>query len=301
MNTYETITNCIIAQLEQGSIPWRKDWASPASSGAPINKLTGKRYRGINFVSLLCAGSSSNEWLTYKQAQELGGNVRRGETGSPIVFWSTWQAKDKGSKSEDTGEVSESAEKSGPGFLKQYYVFNLSQIDGMTQELPFDRPEFDPIQAAETLASAYLSNQGPTLAHGGGKAFYNPSQDAVQMPNRCDFQTAHGYYSTLFHEFAHSTGHPLRLDRKEKFAHAGFGSKGYAEEELLAEFSAGFLCAEAGISNDRLIENQAAYIANWLNVLKGDSRVAIFAAQRAQKAADYILGRMASNIQSIAA
>lgn len=294
MNTYETITNRIIEELENGRVPWRKDWQVNGSSngGKPTNKLTGKVYRGINFVSLLCSSYGCNEWLTYKQAQELGGNVRKGERGSPIVFWSTF-AKDKTTAGEtDAPDTDGNAERGARGFLKTYYVFNLDQIDGLTGELPLDsRPEFEPVERAESIAAGFLSSGGPSLAHGGSRAFYAPSRDAVQMPHRADFNSADGYYSTLFHEFSHATGHQTRLDRKGITDSMGFGSKGYASEELLAEFGAGFLCGEAGISNDRLIENQAAYIRNWLDVLKGDSKVAIFAAQRAQKAADFILQR----------
>jgi antirestriction protein ArdC len=301
MNSYETITNRIIAQLESGVIPWRKDWASDGSNGLPKNKLTGKHYRGINVLSLLCSGYSGSEWLTYKQAQEMGGNVRKGETGTPIVFWSKWTRKGETPSESQDGDAGETGTTGPRGFLKQYYVFNLSQVDGLTSELPFDRPEFEPIDAAESIASRYLSATGPSLAHGGPRAFYRPSDDGVRMPDRSAFQSAHGYYSTLFHELAHSTGHASRLDRKDGMENITFGSKKYAAEELLAEFGASFLCGEAGITNDRLIENQAAYISNWLDVLKGDNKVAIFAAQRAQKAADYILQRSFAESESIAA
>jgi antirestriction protein ArdC len=178
---------------------------------------------------------------------------------------------------------------------------DVEQIDGLSNPLPFEsHPEFEPIEAAERIADAYLSS-GPRLSHGGGRAFYHPASDGVTMPLRSSFQSAHGYYSTLFHELAHSTGHKTRLDRKGITESMGFGSKGYADEELLAEFAASFLCGESGISNDGLLENQAAYIRHWLDVLKGDSRIAVLAAQRAQKAADYLLKRSFAESQALAA
>lgn len=286
MNTYETITNRIIESLERGVVPWRKQWKARASgSPFPHNFATGKTYRGINFFSLLCSPYSSAEWMTYKQAEAMGAQVRKGEHGSPVVFWKFERGKVV--KNPRTGEERES----GP-MLRQYTVFNVEQIDGLQPELPLDAPAFDPVASAQAIADAYMaSDSHPSLAHGGDSAFYLPTRDHVQVPHPGAFTSPAAYYATLFHEFAHSTGHVKRLDRKLA---GGFGSRDYSDEELVAEFTASFLSAEARVSNDQLLDNSAAYIGGWLEKFKGDARVAVHAAQRAQKAADYILGRWAA-------
>lgn len=286
MNLYETITNRIIAQLEQGKIPWKKEWSATAHGTLfPHNHATGKSYRGINTVSLLCSGYSSSGWMTYKQAQEIGAQVRKGEHGSPVVFW-----KFDKEKNAETGKDRSSA------FMRQYTVFNVDQIDGLPMSLPFEAPSFDPIESAENVTRGYLTGAShPTLAHGGDRAYYQPSSDRVQMPLAGSFHTPAAYYCTLFHEFAHSTGHDSRLSRK--FGNH-FGNHDYSEEELVAEFTAAFVCAESGISDDSLLTNSTAYIQGWLSKLRGDPKVAIHAAQRAQKAADFILQRRPDQIAS---
>jgi antirestriction protein ArdC len=283
VNIYETITDRIITTLETGVIPWRKEWkaGSDGFGALPVNFSTKKPYRGINVLTLLCSGYSSRYWMTYNQAKELGGNVRKGEKASPVVFW-------KFSKKEDSqaGESKEFA------FAKQYSVFNLEQIDGIQPALPFEVPAFDVIDTAAAIADVYMvSANHPTLGHGGGKAYYQPSSDHVQMPPQTAFTTSAAYYSTLFHEFAHSTGHTSRLDRAELKKLAAFGDEEYSKEELTAEFTAAFLCAEAGCANDALLTNAAAYIQGWMRSLKNDKTLAISAAQKAQKAADYITQR----------
>jgi antirestriction protein ArdC len=283
MNIYETITDRIIATLETGVIPWRKEWKTDGCGALPVNFSTKKPYRGINVLTLLCSGYSSRYWMTYKQAQELGGQVRKGEKASPVVFWKFSKQSDK-----KTGEEKEFA------FAKQYSVFNLDQIDGLQPALPFDAPPFDVIDAAAAIADAYMvSANRPTLSHGGGKAFYQPGADHVQMPLQAAFSNSASYYSTLFHEFAHSTGHQSRLDRKELSKKAAFGDEDYSKEELTAEFTAAFLCAEAGCANDALLTNSAAYIQGWMRSLKNDKTLAISAAQKAQHAADYVAQRTA--------
>ena len=233
---------------------------------------------------LFCNGYSTHEWLTYKQAQELGGQVRKGERGTPIVFWSI--RKD---------DESEDEKSSSHAFCKTYTVFNLDQIDGLTRALPFaDSHPFEPIPAAQAIADKYLAN-GPTLAHGGNQPFYSPSRDLVQMPECEKWFQSERYYKTLFHELGHSTGHASRLDRK--FG-GRFGSDPYAKEELVAEFTAAFLCAQCGISNEDAELNTVAYIQNWIAVLKNDTRMAMSAAQKAQKAADYILDRKFAQSES---
>jgi antirestriction protein ArdC len=291
VNTYEAITNRIIASLEAGVIPWRKPWkASAAGSAFPHNFTTGKSYRGVNILSLLCSPYTSTAWLTYKQAQDMGAQVRKGERGSPVVFWKFDRERDA-----DTGKLHSSA------FMRQYTVFNVEQVDGLQPEIPFEIPAFDSIASAQGIVDGYLTSANhPTLAHGGDAASYRPSTDHVQMPHAGTFTTAAEYYCTLFHEFSHSTGHASRLDRAKGMA-SRFGSEGYSDEELVAEFSASFLCAEAQVSNDALLDNSAAYIANWLHVFRNDSKLAIYAAQRAQKAADFILQRTAAAAETVAA
>lgn len=276
-NAYEVVTERLIAKLETGVIPWRQPWKN-TSRGAhlPCNFATGRSYRGINTIMLLCSGFQSPQWMTYKQAQSIGAQVRKGEQGTPVVFWSFQEREDSDKKS---------------AWCKYFTVFNLEQIDGLQPEIPFDVPAFDPIEEAQRIADGYLASAShPKLLHGGSKACYSLNDDTVYMPDGSQFNKREMYYDTLFHELGHSTAHPMRLDRELS---AKFGTPGYSQEELIAEFTAAFLLAESGISTDDTDAHNAAYIAAWLKVLKGDSRIAIYGAQRAQKAADYILGRVA--------
>jgi antirestriction protein ArdC len=256
--------------------------------------MTGKPYRGVNVFLLQCSAYGSNAWLTYKQAQDMGAQVRKGEKSSPIVFWKfpTRAGADAG-EGADGGEVVEAGEDRARGpLMRLYHVFNIEQVDGLTPELPFDAPFFEPIAEAERIVSGYMgSGNHPSLSHGGDRAFYRPITDSVRMPEPGTFDTPAHYYSTLFHEFAHSTGHAGRLARKSIVDGSYFGDRDYSEEELCAEFTAAFLAGECGISNDALLENSTAYIQNWIQKLTHEPKIAVYAAQRAQKAADYILGR----------
>jgi antirestriction protein ArdC len=281
-NIYETVTDRIISALEGGVIPWKKEWRNVRvdGGGLPYNLVSKKPYRGINILTLACSGYSSAGWCTYKQAQELGYQVRKGEKSSPVVFWS-FPTKEQLIANPDKAP-----------FAKFYNVFNVEQLDGVPAALPFDAEEFDPIAECEALAAKYMeSSSHPTLAHGGNRAYFQPSRDHVQMPERSQFLTAGGYYCTLFHEFAHSTGVKARCDRSELQAMKQTGDEAYSREELVAEFAAAFMCAETGISNDELVANSTAYIQGFLRALKNDKRMAVEAAQRAQRATDYILQR----------
>jgi antirestriction protein ArdC len=283
MNVYETVTNRIIEALDAGVIPWRKEWKANAGGTIPYNYTTQKPYRGINVFILMCSEFGSNAWLTYKQAQDAGLQVRKGSKGMPIVFWKFDTRKD-----EATGETDKIA------FARQYTVFNLEQCDGVPASLPFDTPTFEPLDNAEKLVSRYLSD-GPKLEHGGNKAFYSPTFDAVTMPPRHAFHSPDAYYSTLYHELGHSTGHAKRLNRLENIGQFDFGSESYSKEELVAEFTAAFLCADSGIVNESVLTNHTAYIQGWLRKLRNDKNLAVQAAQKAQKAADLILGHSYSN------
>lgn len=284
VSSYQIVTDRIIAQLKLGVVPWQKPW-NMVSEG-PRNIISNKLYRGINVWLLMGAGYSSPFWMTFKQALSLGGHVRKGEHGTPITFW---KITDRAATEAEKAETGKSRVKSF--FLRTYTVFNLAQCE----KIPADKiPSIgavtaNPVDAAEAMVTEYLAD-GPSLSFGHDGAFYSANADAVGMPNRELFATAGGYYSTLFHELTHSTGHESRLDRE--IANP-FGSKGYAKEELVAEMGAAFLTGEAGLL-DMTVKNSAAYISTWLEALENDDKLVVHAASAAQRAVDFIRGRQAS-------
>lgn len=281
-SVYETVTDRIISSLESGVIPWKREWRTCGkTSGLPYNLVTGKPYRGVNILTLFCSPYAARGWCTYKQAQSLGYQVRKGEKSMPIVFW----------KFPTKAELVENPD--AAPFARFYSVFNLEQLDGVPAELPAaDAVVFDPIEECERVTDAFLSSAShPTLKHGGNQPYYHQRLDYVQMPMRETFHSAGGYYATLFHEFAHSTGIESRLNRPEFSKGSVFGDEAYSREELVAEFASAFLCAETGCSNEERISNSVAYIQGWVKVLKNDKKLAIEAAQKAQRAADFILAR----------
>jgi len=287
VDAYQAVTDKLVELLEQGVCPWAQPWTNRGCGFAPVNGRTKKSYRGVNIWILLAEqtdkGYRSNQWVTYKQALDLGGHVRKGQKGTKIVFWrilekeSTTETKKDGSPKVDKIPL-----------IRLYTVFNLDQCDGIESTTPqVDASyDFNPIETAEKIAAGYKN--APELNHGGDRAYYQPSTDKVQMPEQDQFSTAEDYYSTLFHEYAHSTGHKSRIDRDLENG-AGFGSDPYAKEELVAELAAAFLCGEAGIK-DNTIDRSASYLASWARRLKGDSRLIVQASSAAQKAADHILG-----------
>jgi antirestriction protein ArdC len=280
-SVYEVVTERIIASLEAGVIPWRREWkTSGKTGGLPYNLQSGAAYRGVNVLTLLCSGFSANGWCTYKQAQALGYQVRKGEKSSPVVFW----------KFPTKAELK--ANPDAAPFARFYSVFNVAQLDGVPVELPFEGEPFDAIAECESAVSAFMASPShPTLQHGGDRAYYRQLTDTVQMPHREAFNSAGGYYATLFHEFAHSTGPKFRLNRPEFDGSSEFGNETYSREELTAEFASAFLCAETGCSNEERIGNSVAYIQSWIKKLKNDKQMAVQAAQKAQRAADFILLR----------
>lgn len=280
MSVYESVTDRIITSLENGVIPWRREWrTSGKNTGLPFNLVSGKPYRGVNILTLFCSPYASRGWATYKQAQEMGYQVRKGEKSTPIVFW----------KFPSKAELVENPDKKP--FARLYAVFNVEQLDGVPAELPgIPAVEFDPLEECERVTDAFMcSASHPDLKHGGDRAYYSQIGDFVRMPARADFSSAGGYYATLFHEFAHSTGIKSRLNRPD-FA-GTFGDENYSREELVAEFASAFLCAETGCSNEERISNSVAYIQSWIKVFKNDKSIAVEAAQKAQRAADFILLR----------
>lgn len=284
---YQTVTDRIISSLKAGVIPWEKPWKSPRFAGGPFprNFYSGKPYRGINVLLLWSSGYSSPFWVTFKQAQELKGNVRKGERGTPIVFYK--QLPERPEK--------EAEDERTPFILCQYTVFNVEQCDGLTLpeiEQPANpAPEIDEDEICEDIVAGWekrpaLHLTSPTEC----RAYYRSSTDSVHMPARTRFVDAPHYYSTLFHELVHSTGHESRLNRT--FGDR-FGDELYSKEELVAEMGAAFLCSIAGIANEHTDRNTTAYIQNWIAKLEGDNRLIIHAAANAQRAADCILGESA--------
>lgn len=285
---YQTVTNHIIEHLERGVVPWRCPWQREV--GIPRNFHTGKTYNGVNVLLLGLRHMPSPYWLTFRQAKELGGCVRKGEHGAQVI-----KVGESKSASSDDAAKEESAQ---PGrkklFLREYTVFNAVQIEGI------DFPPANPIPqlpASERIAAAeqVVSEMQlpPTIKEGmSTRACYRQSTDTVQMPAFASFESAEAYYLTLFHELVHATGHPDRLNRDSLIKHDGFGGKIYSQEELVAEMGAAFLGMETHIVRDAH-EQSAAYLQAWLEVLrvKEHKRWIIHAASHASKAADFILNR----------
>ncbi len=267
--------------LEAGTAPWHKPWNT--ETGLPRSLSTGKPYRGINpfllQVSAIAAGYSSPWWATYRQIQERGGHVRKGEHSTLVVFWKQYTRKAHTPEEEDhTAYV-----------LRTYRVFNTDQADGLVLPPVAGRTtEFDPIAACDEAITRYFAS-GPRLVHGGSSACYSPSRDVVMMPERSSFENPKAYYGTLFHEATHSTGHQNRLARPDLLEFHAFGDPSYSREELVAEMGSAFLSGHTGIATATL-PNSANYLASWLRVLKSNSKLVVQAAAQAQKAADLILG-----------
>lgn len=271
---YEQITERIIALLAQGTVPWHKPWK--ARTGLPRNLVTKKPYRGINVFLLLAMSYESPFWLTFRQALWLGGNVRKGEKSCPVVFWK-----------ETTVEGKETDEPQKKRLLRFYHVFNTAQCDGLKNSVvPLETPVTAATKPDEIIAHM---PQPPLIRHGMTRAHYSPCEDCVGMPVRERFAREEEYYSTLFHELVHATGHETRLKRATLTESAGFGSNLYCKEELIAEMGAAFLCGQAEIV-ERTIDNSAAYLNGWLEQLRNDKALIVQAAAQAQKAADFILG-----------
>ena len=278
---YQAVTDRIIEAMERGVCPWKKPWKA---IGGPPRNIRGRKYRGIN-AFLLAAQSAFENWthpvfLTFRQAKELGGKVRKGERSTLVVFW-------KITVPQEYADNPQACPAENRRWLLRYYrVFNVAQVDGLPpQALPVvPDNDLSPIGACEEIVAGMP--QPPTFRESGSGAYYFPDTDQVCIPPLRAFDSAEAYHSTLFHELTHSTGHASRLDRGEGMA-SRFGSDDYAKEELVAELGAAFLCARAGIAPATMADS-AAYLANWLKRLREDNRLLIRAASAAQRAADFI-------------
>jgi antirestriction protein ArdC len=284
---YAEATDRIIEQLEQGVVPWQSPYFSEV--GFPKNFASGKRYQGINVFLLASLRYTSPYFLTYKQAQALGGQVRKGEHGAFVIKYGTYTKEGEGAAS---AEASEEQRR----YLKAYTVFHSSQIDGISFPEPEALPELTATAACDRARELVAGMPNPPkFAEGTAVPCYRRRTDSVHMPERGFFSSEEAYYSTLFHELAHSTGHESRLSRKSLLKNKGIEAEGearkvYAEEELVAEMGASFLNAHAGIIETE-IQNSASYLQGWIDALKSKDAKGwiIRAASQAQKAADYIL------------
>jgi len=290
MDVYAIVTEKIINQLESGVVPWRRPWTS---TGLPRNLISRKPYRGINYFLLSASKYVSPFWLTMHQANALGGSIRKGEESTIVTFWKIDDAKHNDTEETEELDAEPKDEKNRRRFVLRFYrVWNLEQCElpqAVLDKLPkIETHQHDPIEAVERIIAG-MPNP-PEIVRAGSKAYYSAMTDRVTLPLRELFESAAEDAATTLHELAHSTGHERRLAREGITEVAPFGSAVYSREELVAELSAAFLCAEAGISN-AVIHNQAAYIAGWLARLREDRRLIVQAAAQAQKAADYILNR----------
>jgi antirestriction protein ArdC len=289
MDVYAIVTEKIINLLESGVVPWRRPWTT---TGLPRNLVSKKPYRGVNFFLLSASKYVSPFWLTIRQANELGGHVRKGEESTVVVFWKVDDAK----RSTEDLDNEETDGKTRRRFMLRYYrVFNLEQCElpqTVLDKLPkTEAHEHNPIEAAERII-ADMPNR-PEIQYTGSKAFYSSLTDRITLPPHELFTSAEEFYATALHETVHGSGSEKGLAREGICEAAPFGSPVYSKEELVAEFGAAYLCAEARISNE-VIQNQASYVAGWLKRLRDDRRLVIQAAAQAQKAADYILNRISS-------
>ena len=281
----EQVTREVIAQLEQGKVPWQKPWTS---YGLPKNYLSGRHYEGFNAFYLHYITEERHfttpYFLTFRQAKELGGHVKKGEKGTPILYWKIREEK-AGEKADEQAEEEKEQRKFVP-FI--WTVFNIDQIEGVDFALPeaAERTELQVIEACQQVVEGYPLPR-PHIGHGGTQAYYAPVSDRVQLPELKYFVSPYAYHATLFHELIHSTGHPQRLDRFTEKA-TRFGNEDYSKEELIAEMGASFLNAFTGIK-EAVFENSVAYLQGWVSKFKDDKTMLIYASTRAFKAASYIL------------
>lgn len=296
---YQQVTDRIVAELEKGATPWVKPWRSvkKSSSAMPHNAITRRPYSGVNVLLLWltadAAGYCSTGWLTFKQCSEAGGRVKKGEKATLITFVKQLSIKDKN----DSGEVIK--DENGDDATRQvqmlrgYYVFNVDQCEGLPEKITGSVPTADDAMSDPEF-DAWAASTGAIIRHGGDRAFYTPSSDYIVMPARNAFNETANYSATLLHELGHWTGHKSRLDRNLR---GRFGDAEYAAEELIAELTSAYLCADMNIDGDI---RHSGYIQHWLKLLKSDKRAIFTAASAATKAAEFIK-TAARQVEAIAA
>jgi antirestriction protein ArdC len=282
---YDDITNKISGEMEAGRVPWVQPWG-PAAAKAPLampkNAATGRQYSGVNVLILWGAviehGFPGQGWLTFRQALALGGNVRKGERGTTVVYADRFVPDDEKRRAHETGEEAQAVP-----FLKRFTVFNAAQCENLPDDIAIIAPPPAP-GLIEPRVEALIRATGIDFRIGGNRAFYVPALNYVQVPPPQAYFEPINWHRTALHELGHATGHPSRLGRDMT---GGFGTKKYAFEELVAEMNAAFCCASLGIMPT---VRHADYIASWLEVLREDNRAIVRAASQASKAADWLLG-----------
>ena len=285
-NVYQMVTDRIVAQLEQGNIPWRRPWTGASvDNGGAINYVSRRPYSLINQLVLGRPG----EYLTWKQIEELGGKVRKGAKAGMVVFFKSLVIEDKENIDPETGKAKT---KTVP-YLQYYNVFHLDDVEGIdTKIVPGEAPEVEPIEAAEKVIADYLRREGHLRFQNdrpSNRAYYSPSLDEVVVPMLSQYEIPEEYYSTTFHELTHSTLKEGRCDRVAENANAHFGNEVYSREELVAEIGSAMLCNRVGIEVEKAFRNSVAYIKGWLRALKDDPKMIVWAASRAEKAARFII------------
>ena len=284
---YDEVTTRIIAELDGGRIPWVQPWgkAGTAGPGLPRNAVTGRHYSGVNVLILWEAlferGHTSQNWLTFKQARDAGGCVRKGEHGVTVVYADRFTSEAEKLRARENGDEAKAVP-----FLKRFTVFNVAQCEGLLPQFA-NEPEPLPEREIVPVAEDVIAASGVDFRIGGDKAYYVPSVDFVQVPPQPAFYEQVNYYRTALHELTHATGHKSRLDRNQS---GSFGTNDYAKEELIAEMGSAFLCASLGIVPT---VRHADYIASWADILREDNRAVFRAASAASIAADWLLARYA--------
>ena len=274
-DVYEMVTDRIIEQLEKGYIPWQKPWTG-VHDGA-YNRISNKPYSLLNQMLL----SKTGEYASFKQWTDLGGHIRKGEKAEIVTFW-------KLQPIEEENEDGEKVIKQIP-LLRYYNVFHISQVEGVEPK-SIELNELQPIEEAERIKTEYMKREHiKILEKVTDKAFYSPSLDYIQVSCKEQYQNIEEFYSTLFHEITHSTGHKTRLDRLEASNKAHFGTESYSKEELVAEIGSATLINKLGIESSKSFKNSTAYIQSWLRVLRNDKKFIVSASSKAEKAVKYIL------------
>ncbi|MHB8368894.1 MAG: ArdC family protein [Leptospirales bacterium] len=279
-NYRQKVTSDLIRMIEEGTAPWQRPWDSSSVFSMPHNPVSNVQYRGMNSLWLMIRGFDDPRWMTYKQAEKMGWQVRKGERGTQVEYW-----KWRDTKTEIDPETNETTVVAAVRRVPQVFhatVFNAAQIEGIPPRDLVEKPTpWTPIERVEAI----LRNSGAGIHHDGGvRAYYSPSSDSIHLPPRSSFGTERGYYGTALHELGHWTGHANRLNRDLS---GGFGSENYAREELRAEIGSYFLAVETGIPHDP--EHHASYVDSWVSALKKDPHEIFRASRDAGLIADYVM------------